>query len=82
MILRDTIAKYSWYVLRWAIGWEKKRDPYVFAYMAHPDGYVVHERATKEHELGLKAELVVFRRADVPDPRLTPRPTMAEGGYL
>lgn len=66
---RDYIAKYSWYLLRWALGLKNKENGYVWAYMAHPEGYVVHEKQTIVNELGFKAEVVSFRREDIPDPR-------------
>lgn len=86
-IFRDTLAKYSWYVTRWAIGWQSEVEPFVFAYMKFPSGYVLHDTATVEDQnSGAKAQLVVFRDSKVEDPRLkvgeVKEPAMREGGYM
>lgn len=85
-IIKDVIGKYGWWATRWAIDWKGREEDYIFAYMAFPRGYVLHETATVENEeSGAKAQLVLFRREDVPDVRikeLETKPAMAAGGYL
>jgi hypothetical protein len=54
--------------------------------MAHPEGYVIHEQQTIENEVGFKAQVVTFRREDIPDPRPLQveeeRKAGLRGGYL
>ena len=86
-IMKDILAKYSWYILRWCIGWKAKEGDYVWAYMTHPQGYVLHDQELQEDkETGLKAQVVVFRKESVEDPRLKKKEgkahAMHPGGYL
>ena len=84
--IRNQISKYSWYILRWSLGLKDKDNGYVWAYMAHPEGYVIHEQQTIENEMGFKAQVVTFRREDIPDPRPLQveeeRRAGLRGGYL
>ena len=85
-IVKDIVAKYGWYLTRWGINWKSKESPYIFAYMAFPKGYVLHETNTVEDETtGVRAQVIVFREESLEDPRKklpAVKAAMAEGGYL
>jgi hypothetical protein len=90
-VFKEKIAKYSWWVLRWALGLKDRQEHYIWAYLAYPDGYVKQTSETHEDAMGYKAEVIVFRHKSCPDPTLPTKPklidsdnvkAMREGGYL